>query len=72
MYENRMMSYEVRTTDDVLRDMQRQFVAQQKRNKPATVRPAITVRPTPRPTQSWAVVSAQLELKRKRLQLLAA
>ena len=72
MYENRMIVPEYRTTADILRDLEREAVAQQKRNKQATVRPATTVRRVPRPSQPWSVVSAQLELKRKQLQLIAA
>jgi hypothetical protein len=72
MYENRILRGEARSMDEVYRDLERQYLAQQKRNKQATIRPATTVRPVPRPAQSWAAISAQLGVKRKHLQLVAA
>ena len=72
MYENRILRGEARSMDEVYQALEQQYLAQQKRNKQATVRPTTTVRSIPRPAQPWAVVSAQLELKRKQLQLVAA
>lgn len=70
VYENRMIRSEYRSSADVLQEMEQIWRSQQKRQQPQP--PAQTRVPAISRPNSWSAVSAQLEIKRKQLQLLAA